>query len=120
MSHRFFFAKGAPSSWRPRGARARWVNIVYITTVSSVNGKMEHMRYSGFGPMSLLAGAAALLLAACSSNAPSDTASDPPLPLHALADITIVPANPALKGQTPRMDYETIDSRNRLLFVAYL
>jgi len=47
-------------------------------------------------------------------------ATDPPLPLHPIADITIVPANPALRGQTLRMDYESIDARNRLLFVAYL
>ena len=67
-----------------------------------------------------LAGAVAVALAACSSTTPSDVTSDPPLPLHALAYIAIVPANPALKGRALRMDYESIDPRNRVLFVAYL
>jgi len=78
------------------------------------------MRYTVHGRAGWLAPAIAALLTACGSGGPTDAASDPPLPLHALADIRIVPANPALKGRTLRMDYESIDARNRLLFVAYL
>lgn len=78
------------------------------------------MRYRDVSLAQCLAGAIAMLLAACGSATPSDGASDPPLPLHALADIAVVPANPALRGRTLRMDYEDIDPRNHLLFVAYL
>lgn len=82
--------------------------------------EIKHMRYIDLVRRLWLAGAAAILLAACGSTAQSDAATDPPLPLRALADIRIVPANPALRSRTLRLDYESIDPRNRLLFVAYL
>jgi len=99
-----------------------WAKIVYITTVSSVKLNMKHMRYRVDPVLWLLAGgAAALLLFGCSPSSTGDAAArEPPLPLHALADIMVKPANPALAGRTLRMDYETIDPRSRLLFVAYL
>ena len=83
---------------------------------------MKHMRYHVSGVLwSLAGGAVATLLFGCGpSSSDRAAAHEPPLPLHALADIIVKPANPALAGRTLRMDYETIDPRRRLLFVAYL
>ena len=78
---------------------------------------MNHMRYI---LQLMLLGAVAGMLAACAP-ASSDTASsDSRLPLRMLADIAVRPAGRAAAGETLRMDYETIDPRRHMLFVAYL
>jgi len=94
---------------------------VYITSVSSVNRHMNHMRYKvGSRPVRLV-WAVAAMLAACAPTSPTVAAtSGPPSPLHMIADIAVAPAGRGFAGRTPRMDYEGIDPRRRMLFVAYL
>jgi DNA-binding beta-propeller fold protein YncE len=73
------------------------------------------MRYSA-----VTGAIAAAVMAACGSvRTDSPVAADPTLPLRQLADITVTPAAPGL-GRALRMDYESIDARRRMLFVAYL
>lgn len=77
------------------------------------------MRYRVAGTVAAAA-AAAVVIAACgaaSSGAPASP--DPRLPLRQLADIVVVPAATP-RQWPPRMDYESIDPKRRLLFVAYL
>lgn len=63
--------------------------------------------------------ALAAVLAACGARTDAPAAADPPLPLRQLADITLNPAATGVGGPL-RMDYESIDPRRRMLFVAYL
>ncbi|HET9341959.1 MAG TPA: YncE family protein [Candidatus Eremiobacteraceae bacterium] len=63
----------------------------------------------------------AAMLAVCGASSTTLAASgEPRLPLRALADIAVEPAGRGFAGQTPRMDYESIDPRRHVLFVAYL
>jgi len=82
---------------------------------------MNHMRYSvGSRPVRLV-WAVAAVLAACAPTSPTVAAtSGPSSPLHTIADIAVAPAGRGFAGRTPRMDYESIDPRRRMLFVAYL
>ncbi|HEV2037638.1 MAG TPA: hypothetical protein VGQ96_03440, partial [Candidatus Eremiobacteraceae bacterium] len=45
---------------------------------------------------------------------------DQTLPLRLVKDVPVQPAGTRFAGQTPRMDYETIDPIRRRLYVAYL
>jgi DNA-binding beta-propeller fold protein YncE len=47
-------------------------------------------------------------------------ADDAPLPLRLIADVPTRPAGAAFAGLTPRMDYESIDSVRRMLYIAYM
>jgi DNA-binding beta-propeller fold protein YncE len=51
---------------------------------------------------------------------PPTQAADLPLPLRLLADVPTRPAGKVFAGQTPRMDYESIDPVRRMLYIAYL
>ena len=82
---------------------------------------MKHMRYRLRRRSRQLLLVIAAMLAACTATSSTVAASgDQRLPLRALADIAVKPAGRGFVGQTPRMDYESIDPSKHLLFVAYL
>jgi len=79
------------------------------------------MRYDVLLRSGWLFGLMAAMLAACAPASPADPASSVSrLPLHLLVDIAVKPAARTVTDQTLRMDYESIDPRSHMLYVAYL
>lgn len=58
--------------------------------------------------------------AAPHASTPAESGTPTELPLRVVLDVPTGPAGSAFAGQTPRMDYETIDPVRRTMFVAYL
>lgn len=69
------------------------------------------------GVATLVAGLVAFLLM---TSPHIGAAAKQTLPLRLIRDVPVKPAGAAFAGQTPRMDYETIDPVRRMLYIAYL